>query len=104
MISATDNAHSLTGLSLDTCLCLHAEENALLECGRERLSTDDCTIYCNTCPCLLCSIKIIQCGITEVVYAQGYAMDLQAAELFKKANVTLRVHTLPPQAQAGFLA
>lgn len=29
------------------CLCLHAEENALLEAGRERIG-DDCVIYCNT--------------------------------------------------------
>ena len=29
------------------CLCLHAEENALLEAGRERVGTD-CVLYCNT--------------------------------------------------------
>lgn len=35
------------GVALDECLCLHAEENALLEAGRERLG--DCAIlYCNT--------------------------------------------------------
>lgn len=31
----------------DECLCLHAEENALLEAGRERVG-DDATLYCNT--------------------------------------------------------
>ncbi|CAG8735230.1 16377_t:CDS:1, partial [Acaulospora morrowiae] len=25
------------GTNLETCLCLHAEENALLEAGRERI-------------------------------------------------------------------
>jgi deoxycytidylate deaminase len=29
------------------CLCLHAEENALLEAGRERVGRD-CVLYCNT--------------------------------------------------------
>lgn len=29
------------------CVCLHAEENALLEAGRERIGKD-CVLYCNT--------------------------------------------------------
>lgn len=39
------------GKGLDRCLCMHAEENALLEAGRERVGKES-TIYCNTCPCL----------------------------------------------------
>jgi dCMP deaminase len=30
----------------ESCLCLHAEENALLEAGRERVG--EATLYCNT--------------------------------------------------------
>ena len=30
----------------ESCLCLHAEENTLLEAGRERIS--GATLYCNT--------------------------------------------------------
>ena len=30
----------------ESCLCLHAEENVLLEAGRERVS--GATLYCNT--------------------------------------------------------
>ena len=80
------------GVGLSTCLCIHAEENALLEAGRERIR-EGSTLYCDTwafmqaaytfstdvkpcsCPCLTCSIKITQVGITEVVYSQGYGMD-----------------------------
>ena len=35
------------GIGLSTCLCLHAEENALLEAGRERIR-EGATLYCNT--------------------------------------------------------
>lgn len=49
------------------CLCLHAEENALLEAGRDRVGPN-AILYCNTCPCLKCTIKIIQSGVREVVY------------------------------------
>ncbi|RDW74744.1 deoxycytidine monophosphate deaminase [Aspergillus mulundensis] len=62
------------GVGLSTCLCLHAEENALLEAGRERIR-ENAILYCDTCPCLTCTVKIAQVGISEVVYSQGYNMD-----------------------------
>ncbi|KAJ5355783.1 hypothetical protein N7517_010392 [Penicillium concentricum] len=62
------------GVGLSTCLCLHAEENALLEAGRERIR-EGAILYCDTCPCLTCTVKIAQVGISEVVYSQGYNMD-----------------------------
>lgn len=70
----------------ESCLCLHAEENALLEAGRERVQ--GATLYCNTlapkvltlhvtdiyrrCPCLTCTVKIVQTGVKEVVYNLSY--------------------------------
>ncbi|KAK9417949.1 putative Cytidine deaminase-like protein [Seiridium unicorne] len=88
------NAGESSGVSLATCLCLHAEENALLEAGRERIR-EGSTLYCNTCPCLTCSIKIVQVGISEVVYSQGYSMDGETAEIFRSAGVRLR-QFIPP--------
>jgi dCMP deaminase len=84
-----------SGASLATCLCIHAEENALLEAGRERVGPG-AVLYCNTCPCLTCTIKIIQVGITEVVYSRSYYMDIEAAKLFQQAGVKLRQFS-PPQ-------
>lgn len=83
-----------SGFGLGTCLCLHAEENALLEAGRERIR-EGSIIYCDTCPCLTCSIKITQVGVSEVVYAQGYSMDTETAAVFKEAGVKLR-QFIPP--------
>ncbi|KAI0420672.1 cytidine deaminase-like protein [Xylaria grammica] len=83
-----------SGVSLATCLCLHAEENALLEAGRERIR-DGSVLYCNTCPCLTCSIKIVQVGISEVVYSQGYSMDGETARVFLSAGVKLRQFSPP---------
>ncbi|PFH60157.1 hypothetical protein XA68_11371 [Ophiocordyceps unilateralis] len=82
------------GVALSTCLCIHAEENALLEAGRERIRAG-AVLYCDTCPCLTCSIKICQVGIAEVVYAQGYSMDAAAATVFSQAGVKLRQFTPP---------
>jgi dCMP deaminase len=97
---------------VDECLCLHAEENALLEAGRERIG-EDSVIYCNTyvfvsdidwtrvrgtddrCPCLRCSVKIVQCGVREVVYNQSYSMDEASAMVLKEGGVILRQLTMP---------
>ncbi|KAI8980756.1 cytidine deaminase-like protein [Trametes punicea] len=76
----------------DECLCLHAEENALLEAGRVG---DGAILYCNTCPCLKCTIKIIQSGIREVVYNLSYKMDDASSILFEEAGVILRRHAIP---------
>jgi deoxycytidylate deaminase len=83
------NDGSGSGVGLATCLCIHAEENALLESGRERIR-DGSVLYCDTCPCLTCSIKICQVGISEVVYAHGYSMDGETAAVFSQAGVKLR--------------
>ncbi|OQO11679.1 hypothetical protein B0A48_03406 [Cryoendolithus antarcticus] len=64
-----NSASSVGGTSLSTCLCLHAEENALLEAGRER---------------------IVQVGISEVVFAKGYYMDEAAERVFREGGVKLR--------------
>ncbi|KAF1943885.1 hypothetical protein EJ02DRAFT_399590 [Clathrospora elynae] len=82
------------GVSLSTCLCLHAEENALLEAGRDRIGKET-TLYCNTCPCLTCSVKITQVGISEVVYNQGYVVDTETAKIFADGGVTLRQFSPP---------
>lgn len=85
------------GVSLDHCLCIHAEENALLEAGRGRVggSGEGVALYCNTCPCLGCAKKIVQVGVKEVVYSKGYGMDELTLKMFKEANVKVRQH-MPP--------
>ncbi|KAJ4485163.1 cytidine deaminase-like protein [Lentinula lateritia] len=72
----------------EECVCLHAEENALLEAGRDRVGKG--TLYCNTCPCLKCTIKIIQTGVECVVYNLSYKVDTASAKLFAEAGVKLR--------------
>ncbi|KAL7751775.1 hypothetical protein RI367_002775 [Sorochytrium milnesiophthora] len=88
------NGNTRSGVALDECLCLHAEENALLEAGRGRMDgdTDKLVLYCDTCPCLGCAKKIVQCGVQEVVYQREYNMDQAAKKLFEYAQVKLHKH------------
>lgn len=104
-------------IAVNECLCLHAEENALLEAGKDRIG-EDSVIYCNTyvggswlktpslihrCPCLRCSVKIVQCGVREVVYNQSYSMDEASARVLKEAGVILRQLHLPADMKAALL-
>jgi len=82
------------GTSLTMCLCIHAEENALLEAGRERIGKG-AVLYCDTCPCLTCTVKIAQVGISEVVYSKGYSMDEESAAILKEAGINLRQFSPP---------
>ncbi|KAH2978092.1 hypothetical protein KXW58_005032 [Aspergillus fumigatus] len=47
------------------------------------------------CPCLTCTVKIAQVGISEVVYSQGYNMDQESAAILKAAGVCLRQFSPP---------
>ncbi|KAJ1952669.1 Deoxycytidine monophosphate (dCMP) deaminase [Linderina pennispora] len=90
------NAGTPCGVSLDHCLCIHAEENALLEAGRGRVrNAQGVVLYCNTCPCLGCAKKIVQVGVGTVVYSKGYGMDALTLKLFKEAGIEVRQHTPP---------
>ncbi|CAG8474029.1 13227_t:CDS:2 [Gigaspora rosea] len=67
------------GKELDTCLCLHAEENALLEAGRERIGQ---------------GVRASS-GVTEVVYNKTYGMDSWTSRILKEAGIKLRQHSPP---------
>ncbi|KAJ7446487.1 cytidine deaminase-like protein [Mycena galericulata] len=82
------NGTSYPGNIAHECVCLHAEENALLHCT-ERFDTGS-VLYCNTCPCLKCTIKIIQTGVKTVVYNLSYKVDDASAKLLVEAGVELR--------------
>lgn len=86
------NSGSSKGTLLSTCFCLHAEENALLEAGRDRVQGS--VLYCNTCPCVTCSIKILQCGVSEVVYSRDYSMDDETSRLLKSGGVAVRKYVV----------
>lgn len=81
-----NNVNVKGGERLDECFCIHAEENALLECGR---NASGATLYCTSCPCIGCTKKIVQCGIRKVVYCDSYHMDRLTVEFLDAAGITL---------------
>lgn len=78
-----------SGEKLDLCLCLHAEENALLFANFSDLI--DSTLYCTHFPCISCSKKIIQCQIKNIVYLHNYNEEMEkiTTELFDKVGINV---------------
>ena len=84
------NGNAAQGIDLDKCLCLHAEESAVLEAGRPR--TMGCTIYTTSFPCLLCTKAIIQAGINRIVYNREYDSTL-SKEMLAMTDIEIVQHS-----------
>jgi dCMP deaminase len=78
-----------TGNNLDICMCLHAEENALLFLSQKELS--DSILYVTLMPCISCAKKIIQCGIKKVIYLDNYNIKLDeiSMKMFNMSNIDI---------------
>jgi dCMP deaminase len=79
------NSGTQCGRNLNECLCLHAEENAIVEAGRSR--AEQGTLYCTTKPCLGCAKKIVQVGISRVVWGRDYSTEHNSLEFLAGAGV-----------------
>ena len=87
------------GESYDTCICVHAEENAIVLAARHGASTERGTIYTTLRPCFGCAKLSIQAGIKEIVYKQDftYPPELESvySNLILEAGVRIRQYSLP---------
>jgi dCMP deaminase len=79
--------NSFSGSNLDLCICLHAEENAMLSPSISDMT--DGTLYCTHFPCISCTKKIIQCKIKKVVYINNYSDTLEkiSKSMFETSNI-----------------
>lgn len=55
-----------SGTAYDLCICVHAEQNALLSAARFGISVEGATLYTTTQPCFGCLKEMLQAGIHTV--------------------------------------
>ncbi|MDR7519895.1 MAG: dCMP deaminase family protein [Armatimonadota bacterium] len=77
-----------TGVGLDTCLCLHAEQNAIVQAAYHGVGINGASIYVTYQPCLTCAKMILNAGIRRVVFAGDYP-DPTSREMLEAAGVEL---------------
>jgi dCMP deaminase len=57
-----------SGTGYDLCVCVHAEQNALLSAGRFGASTNGSILYTTTRPCFGCTKELLQAKVQAVYY------------------------------------
>lgn len=82
--------HISPSKELDWCRAVHAEENAILQIARlGGQSLIDRKLYTTTFPCLLCAKKIVNSGISKVIYVEVYPIK-EAKDLLMDCGVEIQ--------------
>ena len=79
-----------SGSSLEECICVHAEQNAICQAAYHGISLAGATLYVTISPCLTCAKMIINAGLQEVVYEHDYHFQKTVRDLFRKAGLKCR--------------
>ncbi len=72
------------------CLCMHAEENVILQAAHHGISTKDAIVYTTDSPCLHCTQVLINAGIRELVFNEDAPLNEMTYALLREANVSLK--------------
>jgi dCMP deaminase len=70
---------------------VHAEQNAIINCARNGISTLGATMYVTMTPCSVCARMIIQAGIEKVIARNKYQKDSETRFLFGLAGIELTI-------------
>ena len=64
---------------------IHAEQNALCDCAKRGVSSQNCIAYITHYPCLICTRLLLASGISEIKYIHDYKND-DLVSYFVKQN------------------
>jgi dCMP deaminase len=54
---------------------VHAEQNAICDCAKRGVSTENCIVYITHYPCIICTRLLLACDIKEINYINDYKND-----------------------------
>lgn len=69
-----------SGTAYDLCICVHAEQNALLSAARFGISVENATVYTTTQPCFGCLKEMLQAKISQVFYIHRWTSPRTAEQ------------------------
>ncbi len=70
----------------ELCRGLHAEQNAIIQAAIQGVNIQGATLYCTNMPCAICTKMLINAGIIEIFYKEGYT-DPLAADMLAEAGI-----------------
>ncbi len=62
----------MEGKALDICLCVHAEQNALLSAARHGIEVNESVLYVTRQPCFSCLKESVQAGVRQAIYLKAW--------------------------------
>jgi len=77
-----------SGQRHELCRGLHAEQNAIIQAAYHGISIRDAVLYCTTLPCSICLKMLLNAGISEIVFAEGYPDELSRS-LLQETTITI---------------
>ena len=83
-----EDASVPSGMRHELCRGLHAEQNAIVQAAYYGIPIGGATLYCTNKPCIICSKMIINAGIRNVFYKEGYD-DPLADKMLLEAGVQI---------------
>lgn len=78
-----------SGQRHELCRGIHAEQNAIIQAAYHGVSIQGGTLYCTNLPCSICTKMLINAGIQEIFYEEGYADELSQS-LLEEAGIVPR--------------
>ncbi|HHL0582393.1 TPA: cytidine/deoxycytidylate deaminase family protein [Streptococcus agalactiae] len=96
-VSETDNCNEVRHYMEDGhCIrTVHAEMNALIQCAKEGISTNNTEIYVTHFPCINCTKALLQAGVKKITYKANYRPHPFAIELMEAKGVAYVQHDVP---------
>lgn len=73
----------------ELCRGLHAEQNAIIQAAYHGVSISGGHLYCTHLPCSICIKMLINAGIREVCYEDGYPDEL-SLRLIDESDIVLK--------------
>lgn len=68
------------GKAYDVCICVHAEQNALLTAARFGISVEGADVYTTLAPCFGCMKELLQAKVRSVYYLGDFKVDAEHRE------------------------
>ena len=68
---------------------LHAEQNALCDCAKRGVSSDESVAYITHYPCLICCRLLIASGISEIRFINNYRNDELVPYFLGQKNIQI---------------
>lgn len=89
-----------SGTGYDLCICVHAEQNALLTAARFGIAVNGATIYSTMQPCFGCAKELLQAEVMRVVYLHPWSPtdpepEMERAKKAEYEKLFARLDTTP---------